>query len=147
METKSPHNMSTNSWSSLPKAERIKTILKLQETNNQMKLDIDNDQKTLAELRQTIPDECLGLFEKEKKNLLNHYLTAELLPHLSEQGLNADEIQRMGNTITARANAQVADREETKNIIQETEEKRHKNEFLNQQVDDLAANILRRLEN
>ncbi|ULT87995.1 hypothetical protein L3Y34_007281 [Caenorhabditis briggsae] len=86
------------------------------------------------------------MYKMEKKKLLNHYLAAELLPHLPEQGLNTDEIQRMRNTVNARGDAQVANREELKHILHQTEEKLHENKFLRKQVDDLAALLLRNME-
>ncbi|CAP26749.2 Protein CBG06450 [Caenorhabditis briggsae] len=120
MGTKYQHNMSEDCF----------ILRKLQETNDQLRLDIDKDEKTLVDLRRTIPKKCSEMYKMEKKKLLNHYLAAELLPHLPEQGLNTDEIQRMRNTVNARGDAQ----------------KLHENKFLQKQVDDLAALLLRNME-
>lgn len=146
MPSASPENMSTNSWNALPKAERMQTLLKLQETNNKMKQEIDDDQKTLAHLRQTIPDECEELFKEEKVMLLKHYTTADLIPHLPERGLTTDDIKKMGINMTERVEAQVADQEETKHIAQETSKIRQENEMYSQKVLDLATSLLRRFE-
>ena len=104
-----------------------------------MKLIIDDRQKTLAEMRQTIPEECREMFEKEKTMLLKHYVrlfpwlswilieiigfqtTAELLPHLPKKGLTEEEVHRMITNIKERVEAQVADQEETRLINQRAE--------------------------
>ncbi|PIC25385.1 hypothetical protein B9Z55_018338 [Caenorhabditis nigoni] len=132
--------MDSDSFSSLSEVEKIEILKKLTENLNQKKLALEKDQKKLSELRKTIPDECEELLEKERKILLKHYLTAKLSPPLPE--LNIDEVQRMCEIITARGDAQVANREKNKHIVQQTEEKNHQNERLQKQVDDLGARLL-----
>ncbi|KAF1761643.1 hypothetical protein GCK72_009899 [Caenorhabditis remanei] len=146
MTSISPQNMSTNSWNSLPKSERNKIFLQVQEANNKAKLVIDDHQKTLSELRKKIPEECLEMFEKEKTILLQHYTTAELLPHLPKEGLSNDEAQRMISIIKERVEAQVADQEESKIIKQQIEKQHQENEQLRQKIRDLAGEILRECE-
>ncbi|CAL2037255.1 unnamed protein product [Caenorhabditis brenneri] len=145
MASTSTQNMSANSWNSLSKDERKKLILQTQEGNNTMKLIIDDRQKTLAEMRQTIPEECREMFEKEKTMLLKHYTTAELLPHLPKMGLTEEEVHRMITNIKERVEAQVADQEETRLINQRTEKIRQENEHLRQTVRQMAEKMLSEL--
>uniref|UniRef100_A0A1I7U3E4 Uncharacterized protein n=1 Tax=Caenorhabditis tropicalis TaxID=1561998 RepID=A0A1I7U3E4_9PELO len=147
MASTSVQNMSTNSWNSLSKDERKKLIVKIHETNNEMKHAIDNRQKSLAEMRQMIPEECREMLEKEKRILLNHYTTAELLPHLPIKGPSKDDVRRMITNINERVEAQVADQEETKVLIEETEKLRQESNYLQNKIRKMAEEMLRECEN